>query len=381
MSRDELQSALTKGLGDIVAAGVTVTPERQKVADFTVPLVRGVKEVLVTGPGAATVTSLDDLSGKYVVVREKSIFHESVSAANDALKARGKAPIGIRTVPTALEDEDILEMVSAGLITATVVDDYVARFWTQIVPNLTVHENIVLRAEGDIAWGVRKNSPKLLAALNPFIEKHGAGTAFGNVLIQRYLKSTKVVRAATSPAELTKFQALRETFEKYGEQYSVDYVLMMAQGYQESRLDQSVKSHVGAVGVMQVMPATARDKSVAIPDIDKLESNIHAGIKYNRWIADNFFDDPGISAVNRQLFAFASYNAGPGKVSSLRKEAKASGLDPNVWFNNVELVAAKRIGRETVTYVSNIYKYYLAYQMISGASKAREQAKKGAATQ
>jgi membrane-bound lytic murein transglycosylase MltF len=374
MSRDELQSALTKGLGDIVAAGVTVTPERQKVADFTVPLVRGVKEVLVTGPGAATVASLDDLSGKYVVVREKSIFHESVSAANDALKARGKAPIGIRTVPTALEDEDILEMVSAGLITATVVDDYVARFWTQIVPNLTVHENIVLRAEGDIAWGVRKNSPKLLAALNPFIEKHGAGTAFGNVLIQRYLKSTKVVRAATSPAELTKFQALRETFEKYGEQYSVDYVLMMAQGYQESRLDQSVKSHVGAVGVMQVMPATG--KELGVGNIQQIESNVHAGVKYMRFMIDRYYEKEPMALLDKMLFAFASYNAGPARVRQLRAEAAKRGLDPNVWLSNVEHIASERIGRETVQYVSNIYKYYIAYRLALEETEQRKALRK-----
>jgi len=126
---------------------------------------------------------------------------------------------------------------------------------------------------------------------------------------------------------------------------------------------------------MQVMPATARDKAVNIPDIEKLESNIHAGIKYNRWVADTFFKDPGITPLNQQLLAFASYNAGPGRVSGLRKEAKAQGLDPNKWFNNVELIAARRIGRETVTYVANIYKYYLAYQLMSAGTRAREAAK------
>jgi membrane-bound lytic murein transglycosylase MltF len=150
---------------------------------------------------------------------------------------------------------------------------------------------------------------------------------------------------------------------------------MIAQGYQESGLDQGKRSRVGAIGVMQVMPATARDRSVNIPDIDQLESNIHAGIKYNRWVIDNFYKDASITPVNRQLFAFASYNAGPGKVASLRREAKASGLDPDKWFNNVELIAAKRIGRETVTYVGNIYKYYLAYQMMRGLGADRQEAK------
>jgi membrane-bound lytic murein transglycosylase MltF len=125
---------------------------------------------------------------------------------------------------------------------------------------------------------------------------------------------------------------------------------------------------------MQVMPATAQDKAVGIPDIENLESNIHAGIKYNRWVVDNFYSDEAVSPLNRQLFAFASYNAGPGRVRSLRKEAAEMGLDANRWFNNVEVVAAKRIGRETVQYVANIYKYYLAYQMVIQQSEVKEKA-------
>src|SRR5262249_7144039 len=162
---------------------------------------------------------------------------------------------------------------------------------------------------------------------------------------------------ARSDEDRKRFTDTIQLFKKYSTKYDVDFMLMAAQGYQESGLDQSKRSRVGAIGIMQVMPATARDKSVNIPDIERLESNIHAGIKYTRWVVDNFYNEPGISPRDRLFFAFASYNAGPGKVASLRREAKAQGLDPNKWFNNVELVAAKRIGRETVTYVSNIYKY------------------------
>ena len=165
-----------------------------------------------------------------------------------------------------------------------------------------------------------------------------------------------------------------ELFQKYSAQYDFDWLLMAAQGYQESGLDQSKRSPVGAIGVMQVMPTTAQDKAVNIPDIEKLESNIHAGIKYNRWVVDNFYNEEAIRPVDRQLFAFASYNAGPGRVSRLRKEADEQGLDPNRWFNHVELIAAKRIGRETVQYVANIYKYYLAYQMVIRQGELRKKA-------
>jgi len=86
---------------------------------------------------------------------------------------------------------------------------------------------------------------------------------------------------------------------------------------------------------------------------------------------DRYFDDPKIDKLNRRLLAFAAYNAGPAKVSKLRKEAATMGLDPNVWFRNVEVVAAKRIGRETVQYVGNIYKYYIAYRLIVNKKEAK----------
>jgi len=267
--------------------------------------------------------------------------------------------------------------VNAGLVPATVVDSFMADLYVQVFPGLEKHADIK-SAPGEIAWAFRKNSPKLQAAVNEFVKTHQQGTLAGNVLIGKYLKTTKWVKNARSDEDRRRFLSMIELFRKYGERYGLDYMLMAAQGYQESGLDQAKRSHVGAIGVMQVMPATARDKAVNIPDIDKLESNIHAGIKYNRWVIDHFYQDPAILPRDRSLFAFASYNAGPSRVASLRKEAAEQGLDPNKWFNNVELVAAKRIGRETVTYVSNIYKYYLAYQLMLQGEQARAAARKAA---
>jgi membrane-bound lytic murein transglycosylase MltF len=360
-SRDELYRSLVEGRGDVIAAGVTVTPERAKLVDFTIPGRTGVKEIVVTGAGAPALTTVDDLAGQQVCVRDKSIQFESLTALNQSLKARGKPPVVIKPLPTALEDEDLLEMTSAGLVKTIVVDDYMAEFWAQILPKLTLHPGIALREGGDIAWAVRKNSPKLLAVLNRFAKTHRIGTAAGNVLFQKYLKSTKMVKSATSPAELTKFQALREIFKKYGQNYDLDYVLMMAQGYQESRLDQTVKSQVGAIGVMQVMPSTG--KQLKVGDIHQMEANVHAGVKYIRFMIDQYFANEPMDAVNKTLFAFAAYNCGPGRVRQLRAEAARRGLNPNIWFNNVEHIASARIGRETVQYVSNIYKYYVAYQL------------------
>jgi membrane-bound lytic murein transglycosylase MltF len=376
-SRDALYDALVQGRGDVVMAGVTVTPERAKLVDFTIPTIRGVSEIVVTGPGAPAINTVADLSGQTAAVREKSIQFESLQKLNATFKQQGKAPVTIRTVPTALEDEDILQMCNAGLLKIVVVDDPLAKFWKQVLPNLTLHPTVTVREEGDYAMVARKGSPKLIAELNTLIKANGAGTVFGNVLLQKYLKSTKFVKSATSEAEIKRFKALIETFKKYGAQYNVDFLLMMAQGYQESRLDQTVKSHVGAVGVMQVMPATGKDLKVG--DITQIDPNINAGIKYIRFMIDQYYKDEPMDDLNKGLFAFASYNAGPARIRSLRKLAAARGLDPNVWFNNVERVVAEKIGRETVTYVANIYKYYIAYTLTMQELQEKTKAKAAAA--
>jgi membrane-bound lytic murein transglycosylase MltF len=208
--------------------------------------------------------------------------------------------------------------------------------------------------------------------LNAIIAKYGLGTAFGNMMQQRYLQDTKYVKNATSEADRKRLEDLVKLFRKYGDQYSVDYLLMAAQGFQESRLDNNVKSRVGAVGVMQVMPATGKELKVG--DIRKLEPNIHAGIKYMRYVIDQYYKDEPMTELNKELFAFASYNAGPGRIRQLRREAEKRGLDPNVWFGNVEQIASERIGRETVTYVSNIYKYYVAYRLVTEERERRSAA-------
>ena len=179
---------------------------------------------------------------------------------------------------------------------------------------------------------------------------------------RRYLQNVSYVKNAAAEAERQKLQTVVELFKKYGAQYDVDYLLMAAQGYQESTLDHTVKSPVGAIGVMQVMPPTGRELKVG--DIAEIEPNIHAGVKYMRFMMDQYFKDEPMDNLNKALMTFASYNAGPGRVRQLRREATQRGLDPNVWFGNVERVASERIGRETVTYVSNIYKYYITYRLV-----------------
>jgi membrane-bound lytic murein transglycosylase MltF len=190
------------------------------------------------------------------------------------------------------------------------------------------------------------------------------------------LKDSKWIKNALAVEEFRRFKDAVALFKKYAQKYQFDWLMIAALAYQESRIDQSLRSPAGAVGVMQMLPTTAKDPNVDIANIEKLENNIHAGIKYLRFLRNRYFQKEPMDDANKTLFTFASYNAGPAKVSKLRREAKDMELDPNIWFRNVEIVAAKRIGRETVQYVSNIYKYYTAYRLIMDKLKMKEEAKK-----
>jgi membrane-bound lytic murein transglycosylase MltF len=259
-----------------------------------------------------------------------------------------------------------------------IMDSHKAKFWAQIFDKITLHPDIAVRTDGQIAWAFRKNSPELKKAVNAFVKENKKGTLMGNIIFKRYLKSAEYVKNSLSDEELKKFEATIEFFQRYAEEYEFDWLMVAALGYQESRLDQSVRSPVGAIGVMQVLPTTAKDPNVGIPNIEEIGPNIHAGTKYLHFLHHRYFQDPEMDELNQWLFTFAAYNAGPAKVRQLRKEAVEMGLDPNVWFRSVELVAAKRIGRETVQYVSNIYKYYIAYGLIAERRDLKEEAKKKA---
>jgi len=372
LRRDQLLPELAAGKGDIAAANLTITPERQKLVDFSGAGLSNVSEVVVTGPASPKVTSLDDLSGKDVFVRKSSSYYESLVALNKRFAGEKKPPVSIKDAPETLEDEDLLEMLSAGLIPLAVVDQHVADFWKQIFPQLVVHDNVAVRTGGEIAWAIRKGSPQLKAAVDDFATRNRVGTSTGNQLLTRYLKSVKYVKNAASEKERKKFLALAQYFQKYGDRYDVDWVLMGAQGYQESQLNQNATSPVGAIGVMQVMPATGKEMKVG--DVTETEANIHAGIKYMRFMINQYYDKEPMTKLDKALFAFASYNAGPGRVRQLREEAAKRGLDPNVWFQNVEYVAAEKIGQETVTYVSNIYKYYIAYRLVLESRASTQEA-------
>jgi membrane-bound lytic murein transglycosylase MltF len=371
-SYDNLIPGLVEGRGDVAASGLTITENRLEKVDFTMPTAKDVSEIVVTGPQSPQITTIDDLAGKEVFVRRSSSFWEHLQELNERFETEGKQAIVLKPAPEELEYEDLLEMLNAGLYGITVVDDFIGNLWAKVLPDVRLHPDVAIATGEQIAWMIRKDSPQLKAKLDGFIKTHGKGTAFGNTVIKRYFGNTQFVKNATSAGELEKYHKLAELFRTYSSQYDVDVLLMVAQGYQESRLDQNVKSAVGAIGVMQVMPATG--KELGVGDITQIEANIHAGVKYMRWMIDTYYKDEPMTKLDKALFAFASYNAGPNRIRKLRTEAAARGLDPNVWFNNVELVVAEKVGPEPVTYVSNIFKYAVAYKLVTETSEARRDA-------
>jgi len=375
VGRGEVLSALTEGKGDIASANLTITPRRQALVDFADPIMTDVREVVLTGPGTPTLSTLDDLAGKEIFVRRSSSYYESLIELNKRLTAEKKTPVTIKEAPEQLEDEDLIEMLNAGLVPMLVVDKHVADFWKKVFPKIVVHDAISVGTDGEIAWALRKDSPQLKAFLDRVVHTITAGHLADERawILTRYLKHLSHVKSAASEAQRKKFLALVDIFRKYGDRYDVDWLLMAAQGYQESRLNQDARSRSGAVGVMQVLPSTGKELHVG--DITKADPNIHAGVKYMRFMIDQYYGKEPMTNLDKALFAFASYNAGPGRVAGLRREAARRGLDPNVWFHNVEYVAEEKIGHETVTYVSNIYKYYVAYQLIEDELKERQQAK------
>ena len=373
VSRDELLPALLGGHADLVAADLTITGERAGQVDFARPMLRDIDEVVVTGPGEAPIGTLDDLAGRQIVIRASSSYHEHLLGLIADFEQRGLEPPEIRLADEILEAEDLLEMVNGGLIGITVMDDYKAEFWASVFPNIDVRDDLVINEGGSIAWAMRKNSPGFASVIESFLSKYGRGTLVGNDTYNRYLSDAARVRCSHTSSSMRELQELAGVFQKYGEQFDFDYLMLAAQAFQESGLRQDRRSPAGAVGIMQIKPSTAADRNVGIDDITTVDGNVHAGAKYMRFIADRYFADDKFNDLNQWLLSLAAYNAGPAKINRYRREAAQNGYDPNRWFDNVEIIAARRIGSETVTYVSNVFKYYVGYQISTQRGALREQ--------
>jgi len=354
---------LAAGRGDVAVAGLTITPARAQKASFTLPYINSVDEVAISHKSVPSFKGIEDLSGRAVYIRKGSSYEKHLEALNRQLEQKGKKPVDITLADAYIVTEDILELVNADIVELTVADQHIAKAWASVLPDIVIHEDIVVNSGGKIAMAVRKKNQQLLDSLNAFIKKNRKGSLLGNILFERYYESSQWINNPSTDEEQEKLRQIVSLFEKYGNQYDINYMALAAQAYQESKLDHSKVSPAGAVGIMQVLPSTAADPNVDISDVSRIENNIHAGAKYLDFLRQRYFSDDAISDADRLYFSWAAYNAGPAKINKLRRIAKQRGYDPNQWFFNVEYIAAEKIGRETFDYVSNIHKYYVAYQL------------------
>ncbi|KAB8028628.1 transporter substrate-binding domain-containing protein [Fluviispira multicolorata] len=354
------------GKGDIAAGNLTFTRDRAKRIDFVGPKKqRGNTELVITHKSGPTINTIEELSGKTVSVRRSTSYYDSLLKLNKSFEAAGKPLIKLQVLPDDLSDEDKLEMVNAGILKIVIVDDIIAKAWEKILPNIKVNYKAFVRENGKSGWMIRKNSPKLASELEDFFIHYVEKTNVNDVRYAQTLEKWNQLKNNTQSSETEKFQSILKIFKKYGARYKFDPLMLSAQGYQESKLDQNARSHVGAIGVMQIMPDTG--KQMKVGDITNIEVNIHAGTKYMNFLMKTYFKGAKFNDYNRMLFALASYNAGAGKILKMREITAACmcGLDENKWFNNVEMVTGEIIGLETTTYVRNILKYYVSYRLIN----------------
>jgi membrane-bound lytic murein transglycosylase MltF len=376
--RNQLLNHVVDGRGDVAVGNLTVTDERLKIVDFVAPPeLRGVSEVLVTPANAPPVARVEALSGRTIHVRASSSYFESLETLNRMFERAGRDPVKIHRISEYLEDEDLMEMVDAGLLPAIIVDDWKAHMWQPVLPHIAIHDSVAVRTGGSVGWAFRHNSPLLQSELHDFFYKFEKQRGSIPYRFHQYSKQIKRLQDPTGREDWKRFQETVAIFQKYGDQYGFDPLMLVAQGYQESALDQSKRSRVGAIGVMQLMPETGA--SMKVGDVTVTDPNIHAGAKYLNKIMTDYFQDANFDDFNRALFALASYNAGPTRIARLRRQSAERGLDPDLWFDNVEVIVSEKVGRETTTYVRNIVKYYVSYRLTVDMQTAREAARERAA--
>ena len=354
---DRLIPALLEGLGDVAAGGLTITAEREQIVAFTEPYMSGVAQIVVANRRAPPLASLDSLSGQLVVVGPGSSYLESLARLNAQFAARGLGPASVDSLGRGFATEDMLEFVNSGAFPYTVADHHVAELWSGVLGDLRLYPELQLASGDRIAWAVRRENPRLKKVLDTFLLATRKGTRTGNVLFQRYFQGTEWIRDPDIDLRSGRLGLVLEPLQRLAPQYGFDWRLIAAQVYQESRLDPAARSRSGAIGLMQLLPATAKD--MGFEDVTGVEDNLHAGIRYMAWLRDTYFSDPAMPEAVRTDLTLAAYNAGPGRVRRWRLAAADQGIDPDRWFGQVENLALESVGFEPVRYVANINKYFV----------------------
>ncbi len=363
VSRDQLLPSLIRGVGDIAAGGL-VADERARFGGQVVMASGEFRSepVLVSGPSGAKLARLDDLAGKEVAVPALSNDFWGLVELSRTFSERGLAPIHLLPQAEGIEPEELLGRVNAGTLAAAVVDRRVAKAWQSTLGDLAI-QPLQFAWGGHYAWAVRDGNPELREVLAEFFSDQQRGRRPARAWKEERLEAGRFLDEPASADELRRFHQLNRAFIASAERHGLDPLMLMAQAFHESRFDQRARSNRGAVGVMQVLPSTAADPNVRVSGVgSSAERNVEAASKYLRFLADTYLDDPALTPDNRMFLLLAAYNAGPGNLQKIRRMARESGLDPDRWYGHVERMAARELGRETLDYVSNVYKYYVSYR-------------------
>lgn len=353
---DQLIPMLLAGKGDVIAANLTIKPSREERVAFSRPL-REVRELLVTRKELKNKNPYQ----KKIAVRKSSSYYQSIRNWN--IKHKEKFFL-LDDVNEDLAPEDILDLLSKKKFDYTVVDSNIYEVASKVYPNLVLSETQPFKAKKEhIALAVRKDSKELLKALNEFVPRVKKGSFLGNVINQKYFNDSLYV--ANQNMDNTKISPYDNLLKKYGKKYDWDWKLLASLAFQESRFNASIVNRWGAIGLFQIKQATANEPYVNIKRIrgkSNVENNVHAGVKYLSWLRDTFFKD--LPRQKQIRLALAAYNAGPGRLKKARRLAKKMGLNPNIWFRNVELALVKMRKIEPVNYVSEINKRYVGYTLL-----------------
>ena len=357
-----LLTALTAGQADMAIGDLGLYEPVKNPHDYI--LNHGTKiwrELLISGPGSPEMRSPEDLSGQTVYGGRDTNFHVTLKELNQKLKREGKPLVNIVSPVGTLDGEDLLQMVDAGLIPFVIISDWKAKLWEPLYKRMVIHDDIFAQDVGWIGWAVRSSNADFNDVLNGFYDSTDFDHALAAYRNQEYKDHIQGLKDPIEKSAWARFESMRSLFDKYGAQYKLDPLFIAALGFQETLLNQNAVSKVGAIGVMQLMPATGA--SLGVGDIHLLEPNIHAGADYMNQLITKYFPDAQFDSDNRALFAIASYNIGPNNVAKARDEAKQLGFNPDQWFKNVEFIAAQRMGYEPMIYVRNVYKYFISYEL------------------
>jgi len=358
----DLLNSLTSGRADIAIGDIGLYEPIRNSQDFIVNHAsRDGQEVLVTGPSSPPLLKIADLSGQTVYGSRNTNFQKTFSSLNKELKRDGKLPINLASPLGDLDDEDLLEMLNSGLISYVTVGDWKFRLWQSIYKNITMHAGLSVQDSGWVGWAVRSANRDLNDDLKDFYASDDFVKSLTAFRQEEYKQHLKGLKDPIDKTVWTRFESMRPLFNRFGAQYKLNPLVLAALGFQETLLNQSAVSSVGAIGVMQLMPATGM--SLGVGDIHLLEPNIHGGADYMNQLISKYFPDAQFEGNNRSLFAVASYNIGPNNVAKARNRAKELGFDPNRWFGNVEFIATEHMGYEPMIYVRNVYKYYISYRL------------------